>query len=208
MSNNFWNSYASDFDAIYDTKNSLLNTLINNLFRKGMKLRFEKTIESIPQNAGSVIDIGCGAGHFCISLAKKGIQKIQGIDYSENMIQLAKKHASETNTENQITYSVEDFMKYSPSAKYDYSIVMGFVEYFEKPEIIIKKAIDLTNKKIFISFPEKQGFLAWQRKVRYKSKCFLKLYDRKDIIELMEAVKARNYTIDKLSRDYFVTISL
>jgi 2-polyprenyl-3-methyl-5-hydroxy-6-metoxy-1,4-benzoquinol methylase len=173
-----------------------------------MRLRYEKTVLEIPQNAASVLDIGCGAGHFCIALAKKGVSNILGIDYSENMIQLAKKHAMDNKIDSGLTFEVQDFINLKVSTKYDYSIIMGFIEYFENPESILEKAIALTNKKIFVSFPENQGILALQRKIRYKNKCFLKLYNREDIVKLMDLTGIKKYTIDKISRDYFVTINV
>ena len=63
----FWDSYASDFDAIYGTKNSVFNNIINKLFRESIKIRFEKTIFAIPEDNVSVIDIGCGPGQYCFS---------------------------------------------------------------------------------------------------------------------------------------------
>ena len=66
----FWNSYASDFDSIYGTKNSWFNNIINKLFRKTMKIRFDKTLQIVPKDEVSVIDIGCGPGHYCLSLYK------------------------------------------------------------------------------------------------------------------------------------------
>ena len=86
----FWDRYASDFDAIYGTRNSWFNSIINKLFRGAMKIRFDKTMKIIPPENVSVIDIGCGPGHYCFSLATTGEREILGIDFSEPMIGLAK----------------------------------------------------------------------------------------------------------------------
>jgi 2-polyprenyl-3-methyl-5-hydroxy-6-metoxy-1,4-benzoquinol methylase len=204
----FWDRYASDFDAIYGTKNSWFNNAINKLFRGTMKIRFEKTMKAIPEEEVSVIDIGCGPGHYCFSLALKGQRDILGIDFSETMIQLATNHAEEFGIGNKVKFEVANILEFAPAKKFDYSIMMGFIEYFEKPELIIKKAIDITNRKIFISFPVAGGLLAFQRKLRYKRRCYLQLYSYKDIVRLMEDLKIDSYIIEQIQRDFFVTINI
>jgi len=204
----FWDSYATNFDAIYGTKNSWVNKAINRLFRSTMKLRFEKTMQSIPDEEVSVIDIGCGPGHYCFSLAQSGQREVLGIDFSEKMIQLAADHALELGIEKRLKFEVLNFLEFGPEKKYDYSIMMGFIEYFEHPELIIKKALDITNRKVLISFPVAGGLLAFQRKLRYKRRCFLRLYSSEDIKRLMAEVNINSYTIEKIQRDFFVTLNL
>lgn len=203
----FWDSYASDFDAIYGTKNSLFNNTINKLFRKTMKIRFEKTLLIIPDERVSVIDIGCGPGHYCFSLAQNGQREILGIDYSETMIQLATDHAKDLGLENKLKFEIVNFLEFEPERKFDYSIMMGFIEYFENPELVIKKALAITNRTIMISFPVAGGFLAFQRKLRYKRRCFLRLYRYEDIKKIMSDLNISSFTIEKIQRDFFVTIN-
>jgi 2-polyprenyl-3-methyl-5-hydroxy-6-metoxy-1,4-benzoquinol methylase len=204
----FWDRYASDFDAIYGTKNSWFNSVINKLFRKAMRVRFEKTLDIIPDENVSVIDIGCGPGHYCFSLAKTGEREILGIDFSEPMIALATEHAKELGLDSTLRFEVVNVFSYEPERKFDYSIMMGFVEYFEHPEEVIRKAVGITNKKVLISFPAEGGILAFQRKLRYRNRCYLRLYHRSDIEQLMKQLKIGSFTIEKIGRDYFVTVSL
>jgi 2-polyprenyl-3-methyl-5-hydroxy-6-metoxy-1,4-benzoquinol methylase len=204
----FWDSYASDFDSIYGTKNSWFNYTINKLFRGAMKIRFEKTMQIIPDEKVSVIDIGCGPGHYCFSLAQNSEREILGIDFSEIMIKLAAKHSEELGLENKLKFKVANILEFEPNRKFDYSIMMGFIEYFEHPELIIKRALAITNRTIIISFPVVGGFLAFQRKLRYKRRCFLQLYSQEDIRRLMELLNISSYAIEKIGRDFFVTINL
>ena len=204
----FWDSYASDFDAIYGTKNSWFNNTINLLFRGAMKIRFEKTMQIIPDENVSVIDIGCGPGHYCFSLAQSRQREILGIDFSEKMIKLAMDHALELGIEKRLKFEVLNFLEFEPEKKYDYSIMMGFIEYFEQPEIIIKKALDITSRKILISFPVEGGLLAFQRKLRYKRRCYLRLYSHDDIKELLKGLNISTFKIEKIKRDFFLTIDL
>lgn len=206
-SENFWDSYASSFDAIYGTDNTIFNTLVNKLFRQAMRLRFEKTIHSIPDDNVSVIDIGCGPGHYCFELAKSGKREVIGIDFSEEMLSIAKSHAGNFGMKN-LNFKAADILDFSPEGKFDYSIMMGFIEYFHNPAEIIAKAAKITSKKIFISFPVSGGILGWQRQIRYRNRCYLHMYSKREIIELLERTGISDYTIDRISRDFFVTISL
>jgi ubiquinone/menaquinone biosynthesis C-methylase UbiE len=173
-----------------------------------MKIRFEKTMMAIPEEKVSVLDIGCGPGHYCFSLAQKGSREILGIDFSEAMIQLASNHAKELGLGDNVKFNVVNFFSFEPENKFDYSIMMGFIEYFERPDLIIEKAVKVTNRKILISFPVAGGFLAFQRKIRYRSRCYLRLYSFEDIKKLMADLNIKSYTIELIQRDFFVTVNL
>ena len=204
----FWDSYASDFDAIYGTKNSWINNAINKMFRGCMKIRFDKTMQIIPEQDVSIIDIGCGPGHYCYSLGQVGNRKILGIDFSERMIEIAQDHVKDSGGIKDLKFEVVNFLEYEPGKKFDFSIMMGFIEYFKNPELVILKALSITGKKILISFPVAGGFLAFQRKLRYRSRCYLRLYSYEDIKRLLESLNINSYTIEKIQRDFFVTINL
>jgi hypothetical protein len=63
----------------------------------------------------------------------------------------------------------------------------------------------LVTDKAFFSFPVGGGLLAWQRSLRYKSKCDLYLYTEADVRKLFDKSAAKRYDIEKISRDFFVT---
>ena len=65
-----FDSYAGDFDAIYGTERSLMNSVLNPILRKSMRTRFEKTLEyARPMADETALDIGCGPGHYATALA-------------------------------------------------------------------------------------------------------------------------------------------
>ena len=202
----FWNRYASDFDAIYGTKNSLFNRLINQWFRQCMRMRFEQTVASIPENAASVIDIGCGPGHYSFALAEKGVQHILGIDFSEEMVAIARSRLSGHPLAAHMQFDIADINDFQPTQTYEYSIMMGFLEYFGNADEVLKKVISFTTQKVFASFPADGGVLAIQRKIRYKRRCALYMYTEADLRNLLAQVTDKPYSIERLSRDFFVTI--
>jgi ubiquinone/menaquinone biosynthesis C-methylase UbiE len=65
---------AKEFDDIYDDRGGPIKKLANRLFRKGMRERFELTLQYCGSGDRSVLDIGCGAGRFTIPLAERGMK--------------------------------------------------------------------------------------------------------------------------------------
>ena len=204
----FFNDYAVGFDSIYGQDQSLLSKFINPIFRKSMHLRFEKTLEyCCPVKNQTVLDIGCGPGHYCLALAQRGAEKVVGLDFSEKMIQISKTRASDLGLSQRCEFIVQDFIDYDPNEKFSYVIIMGVMDYIENPESFIKKVGGLTQKKAFFSFPVEGGILALQRKFRYKKRCVLFMYTYDQLNAVFNELFPHKYTIEKISRDYFVTIN-
>ncbi len=203
----FFDTYAHGFSAIYGNKNTFLNNLINQYFRKSIKLRFYKTIEGCyPIKGKSVIDIGCGPGHYSITLAKKGAKYVCGIDFAEGMIDLARQNAKYAGVEDRCNFILGDFVAEVIKDKFDYSIVMGFMDYSKEPRKLIEKVLAITKSKAFFSFPVDSGILAWQRKIRYQKKCDLFLYNSEQLNTLFSDLNYKELKVEKIGRDFFVAV--
>ena len=204
----FFHDYAGDFDAIYSNRTGLFNNIVNNLFRKSMKLRFMKTIEGCQPAAGrSVLDVGCGPGHYSITLARDGASRVLGIDFADGMLEIAAEHAEKAGVSSQCEFRVADFSQFNPAEKFDYVVVMGFMDYMKEPERVISKALSLTAVKAFFSFPVAGGLLGWQRRLRYRSRCDLFLYNRRQLERLCAKFPRFRARIEQIDRDFFVTFS-
>jgi 2-polyprenyl-3-methyl-5-hydroxy-6-metoxy-1,4-benzoquinol methylase len=204
----FFDSYSHDFNAIYGNENTFLNRIINQFFRKSMHLRYVKSLEGCdPIEGKTVLDVGCGPGHYGVALAAKGARRVLGIDFAEGMIELARKNAERAGVEDKCEFKVADFSTYPFQEAFDYSIVMGFMDYVAQPVPIIRRVLGLTRSKAFFSFPADGGLLAWQRKLRYKRRCDLFMYTRPQIESLFAAAGARDVKLERISRDFFATAS-
>lgn len=205
----FFDNYASDFDSIYGNRGTFPNKIINRLFRKSMRIRYEMTIAGCQPIANkSVLDIGCGPGHYGIALARNGAARVVGIDFSEKMIDLARQNAEAAGVSNKCKFIAGDFVDYSADEKFDYSLAIGFMDYISNAREALIKMLSLTDGRAFISFPIREGFLAWQRNIRYKRKCDLYTYSRPQLDKLLPDLPATDVRIEKISRDYFVTITV
>ena len=209
----FFDEYSKDFSdlsssiAIYErSKNFKLSTLINRIIRNSMISRFGITINAIVNNkCTSVLDIGCGPGEYAISLREHGLKNIQAIDFSQKMIDTAEIHEKEIFGTTEINWQVLDFLEVTAEKQYDGVIVVGVMDYIEDPKEFIDAVFNVTGKVAVISFPVNGGFMAWQRKIRYKRRCYLRMYSRNNVLSIFNALDCKTEIID-LGRDLLVII--
>ncbi len=205
----FFDRYAHDFSAIYGTSNTLWNKVINRLFRKSMMMRYRMTLERCePIKGKSVLDIGCGPGHYSVALAQKGARRVVGIDFAPTMIDIARSRANEAGVADRCEFICDDFMTFDFKEVFDYSIAMGFMDYIAEPIAVVRRVIEQTRSRAFFSFPAAGGLLAWQRKLRYRRKCNLYLYNPDDIRNLLQGCGLTGFTIERIARDFFVTVRI
>ena len=205
----FFDSYSDQFNAIYGNKNSLFNGSVNRFFRKSMRLRFEYTLRGCqPIEGKSVVDIGCGPGHYAVRLAKMGAGSTLGLDFAPGMIEIANENAARASVESRCQFVYGDFLSYPFDRMFDYALVMGFMDYVEQPAKVIEKVLAVTKGKAFFSFPADGGILAWQRRQRYKNRCKLFLYTAEELRRMFAETECRGFEIQKISRDFFVTVSV
>lgn len=202
----FFHSYAEGFDSIYGNDRNFFNLLVNKLLRSSIRRRLQATINGcIPIAGKTVLDIGCGPGHYAVELAKRGATEVLGIDFAEDMLKLARHYANEAEVDEKCRFELTDFMDFEPLKKFDYTIVMGVLDYIAEPAAFIKHVIESTERKAFFSFPKSRHWLTPQRRLRYKFKCDLYLYKSDEITCLFQRAGDTNISIKDLGRDYFVT---
>lgn len=200
----FFDGYAAGFDSIYGTRKTVVNGLLNRFFRESMMLRYRQVMEECKPAAGiSVIDIGSGPGHFSVDLARNGAARVLGVDFADGMLEIARKRAEVEGVTASCEFVRADFLDLPATEVFDYAVVMGVMDYIEDPAKMVAKVLSQTRKKAMFSFPKAGGFLAWQRQLRYKSRCPLYLYTRENLEKLF-AGRCKEVRILDLKRDFFV----
>lgn len=203
---NFFDRYAADFNAIYGNSNDGFERIVNRLFRRSMLARYEQTLTRCRPIAGlSVIDIGCGPGHYSVALARAGATRVLGLDFAPAMLKIAGDAAKAAGVAQRCAFALGDFITYPISEKFDYAVVMGFMDYVADPRPVIDRVLSIVCRRGFFSFPKAGGPLAWQRKLRYRNRCDLFLYREEDIRSLLSAAGAA-FQIESIGRDFFVTV--
>jgi 2-polyprenyl-3-methyl-5-hydroxy-6-metoxy-1,4-benzoquinol methylase len=202
----FFHEYARDFDAIYGSDHGLVDRVVNRLFRKSMRLRYEHTIAGCQPVAGkTVIDIGCGPGHYGITLARQGAARVVGVDVASGMLDLARAKATEAGVGERCEFVSGDFTAMPSAEGFDYAIVMGVMDYIAVPRTMTERVLAVTRGTAFFSFPARGGLLAWQRQLRYRRRCDLFMYDEADVRRAFSDHGYRELVIERLARDFFVT---
>jgi SAM-dependent methyltransferase len=202
----FFDRYAVDFDAIYGNDNRAFDKIINRLFRRAMVVRYQKTLAGCqPVEGRSVLDIGCGPGHYSVALAKGGASSVVGLDFAPRMLAIANQLSEAQGVARRCSFELGDFLTHPLPGKFDYAIVMGFMDYVKEPERVVDRVLDLVTRRAFFSFPADGGILAWQRKLRYRTRCDLFLYGEEQIHRLMSRTRAP-FAVERIGRDFFVTL--
>ncbi|HEY2512721.1 MAG TPA: methyltransferase domain-containing protein [Polyangiaceae bacterium] len=202
----FFDRYAHDFSAIYGTRNTMFHSVVNKLFRESMKLRFFMTLEGCnPVTGRSVLDVGCGPGHYGVALARRGASRVLGVDFAPGMLEIARDSARRAGVASQCTFEQADFVKREFGERFDYVVAMGFMDYMERPREVVEKALSVCDVRSFFSFPLDGGVLAWQRRVRYKSRCDLYLYGEEQVRSFFDGTRAKKVDVEVIARDLFVT---
>lgn len=201
----FFDRYAVDFNAIYGNSNRALDGLANRLFRRAMLVRYQKTLAGCrPVEGLRVIDIGCGPGHYSVALARAGAAQVLGLDFAPGMLTIAAASAQAAGVAQRCSFVQDDFLTHPLPERFDYAILMGFMDYVADARAVVERALAVTRRRAFFSFPKAGGPLAWQRQLRYRSRCDLYLYREAQIRALFSAAQA-SFTIEPIGRDFFVT---
>src|SRR5580698_6091387 len=109
----FFDDYAADFDSIYGNDNRALERVANRLFRRAMLVRYEKTLAGCqPIEGRTVIDVGCGPGHYSIALARAGAKRVLGLDFAGGMLKIARDRAQAYGVAERCAFELGDFLTY------------------------------------------------------------------------------------------------
>lgn len=199
------------FDSFYEDRKGPVSRLIDAVFRRSMRLRFEKVIEgAAPYENKTVLDVGCGAGRYSIALALNGIKHAFGIDFALNMIEEAAQRARQLKVDHICRFEKADFMQIDVETKYHHTFAMGVLDYIENPGAFVQKMVQVTSETVMVSFPSSGGIVQWfRRHYFYKiKKCPVYFYSQEDVRRIAQQAGGQSFTIDKLAKDYFLTITV
>lgn len=197
---NYFEDIAQEFDNIYDNEGTLITKITNKLFRKSLYERMPISLgECGDIKNKTIIDIGCGSGRLCYLLAKENASKVVGVDYSQKMIDIAKKFVKKKDLEEKIQFECVDFFaKYETKEKFDISIALGVFDYLQNPEKFLDKIKRVTKEKIIVSYPAKYAFQAPIRRVwLYSRKCPVFFYTEPQLQRIYENAGLKEIKIMK-----------
>ncbi len=199
------------FDAYYAGKRGFISNWIDKLFRRSMRLRFEKVIKEVaPYEDTTVLDVGCGTGRYSMALALKGIKKALGVDFAQNMIEEANRLARQLKIDHICRFVRADFMQMNLEETFDHVFAMGVFDYIADPVPLVKKMLRCAGRKVMISFPTSGGIIQRLRKFKFEKikKCPVFFYSEAYVKQIARQAGAKQFTIEKMAKDYFLTVFL
>lgn len=208
----FFQGCAHDFDSIYghNTKRGPLGRWIDKALRKSMFLRFQEVLQNTANpEIRTVLDVGCGSGRYCVEFLNQG-KRVVGLDLADGMLQLARQATAGSPLAQNVSFLQGDYLQVEFQEKFDAACLMGVLDYIHNPVEVFEKLKRDVAKELYASFPRSSGWLAKQRKVRYKLRnCPLYLYSPQDIRDIMERCGLHtSYVLKDLGRDLFVKVQL
>lgn len=116
---------------------------------ESQKVKFKVLSEQLPEQGFSILEVGCGLGHFNLYLAScKSNYSYLGIDISENMIAAARDLQPDAN------FQKLDILSDSPPGRHDFVVANGiFYLLKEEPwsttETLLRVMYSLADKAVF-----------------------------------------------------------
>lgn len=203
---NYWDRSAEEFYNIYREEKSYLKKVVQRVFRKGMRERFDLTIKECEDtHEKKILDIGCGPGLLSIELAKRGAYVV-GLDLSSRMINIANSLAKKYDLTSKCKFLCDEFMRHNFNEDFDISIALGFFDYIEDPTLYLKKIKSLTKEKSILTFPSKFDFQTPARMIWLKKrKCQVFFYTRKEISRLLLHISS-NFKVKNIGGGFFYVV--
>lgn len=203
----FFDREARRFPVVNEQDASWVRRLGNALFRRSLRLRHDRVMKECANPDGiRILDIGCGPGAYSVALAQAGALSVIGIDLAPAMIDLARRHAAQAGVGDRCQFVVTSLDDYHADTRFGCVIVMGVMDYVEHADRFVEKVVSLTGAKALFSFPKKEGFLAWQRRMRYRKRCPLYMYTKDDLDCLFGTLNDFTYTVESIARDWLVVV--
>jgi 2-polyprenyl-3-methyl-5-hydroxy-6-metoxy-1,4-benzoquinol methylase len=197
---------AVRFDTIYEDKKRFWQKFVDRFFRQVVKDRFDLTFREITELEGkSILDVGCGSGRYALEFARRGADKILGIDYAQEMIELARGYAENMKEKGKCRFVCGHFTDHDFREQFDYTVAMGLFDYLEDPSAYLAKMKTLTRSRVIASFPKKWTLRGVIRKIRlFLAGCPVYFYSRGEVEGLLRENQISEYKIFDLSRDLII----
>ena len=201
----FFDGEAERFQAIYSREKSVSQRLVDALFRRVVRQRFQLTLDLCGPVAGKrILDIGCGPGNYCIEFARRGAQVI-GLDFAPVMVERARAAAAAAGVAERCIFEVCDFLHWREPHHFDISLAIGFFDYVSDPAAFLRKICTLTRDQLVMSFPKRWTSRTFSRWLRLRLRgCPVFFYSETDVASLLKSADWNRLDVHRLSRDFLV----
>jgi 2-polyprenyl-3-methyl-5-hydroxy-6-metoxy-1,4-benzoquinol methylase len=193
---------AQSFDAIYRLERSPFWRWVNTTLRKAVFERYTITFEQAGDVRGKkILDVGCGSGVYAVDFARRGAGRVVGVDFSGNMLELARQEAEQHRVADRCEFIRADFLELELEEKFDISIAMGVFDYVPDQVTFLRKMVGLTTGQVIVAFPGHSLLREPARRLRYRlsGKGNIYLYGREDVERIATEAGLREKEIIHIS---------
>ena len=196
---------AGEFDAIYTGEKGALGRWLDKVLRWDMYERFRRTVDECREPGLEVLDVGCGSGRFSVAVARAGAAEVVGVDFAENMLEIARELAAKEGVGAKCLFQSFDFMEKKFNRQFDVTLAIGLLDYVADCVPFLRKMRRLSRKKVVATFPRKWTWRAPVRKVRLALRgCPVYFFTRGQVERLMAEAGFKSFSIDRIGKIYFV----
>lgn len=202
----YFDKVPEQWDALYVHENRLKYG-INKWLRKGLFARHKLTFENCGDlNGAKVLDIGCGTARFSIECAKRGADRVVGIDFAPSMIKFSQRIAEQMEVAEKCQFICDDFLSHQFDEQFDVVLALGVFDYIKEPEPLFTKIASMKPRKFLASFPKFTPVWGIQRHIRYYwiRKCPIYNYTKKQLEHLCQDAPFAKYEIIEGAKGFFV----
>ena len=178
----------------------------------------QDTLNKKKLNKLKILDVGCGGGLVSEGMAKLGAD-VTGIDFIEENIRIAKKHAYKNKLK--INYIVKNFEKEKINSKYDVIVIFEVLEHLENWKSFLKKIqlnlnpngfliLSTINKNLiskFLTIDLAENFLKWIPLNTHNYYKFIKIEDLRYYLNLnnFEKVKFNGLSFNLIKQKWEIS---
>jgi 2-polyprenyl-3-methyl-5-hydroxy-6-metoxy-1,4-benzoquinol methylase len=181
----YFQERACQFDALYAEERKS-TYFLNRLFRRPLYERVRCAVEAFQGLRDfTVLDVGCGSGRNSVVFAKSGARRVVGIDFSANMIDLARNCARQHGVEAQCEFILGDVLTHPFTERFNVVVALGVFDYVREPHQLLRRMNELANSKVAASFPGWSLLRAPLRKARYWWRnCPVYFFTRRQLLQI------------------------
>lgn len=192
----YFDRRASAFDAIY-LEESRWKRWVNHRFRRAIYERFRLALEAAGDVRGrSVLDVGCGPGHYLVAFARQGAARIVGVDLSPRMLELARGLLEREGVVDRCRLLEGDFLALDFPERFDVALAMGVFDYLRQPVPFLRKMARVASGTVLATFPGRAFLRRIQRRIRYRlCGCPVFFYSAADLRNLAAAAGLRDFDL-------------
>jgi len=196
---------AREFDAIYSGEKGAAARWLDRLLRWDMYERFRRTVGECSEPGLRVLDVGCGSGRFSVAVARAGASEVLGLDFAENMLEIARQLAQREGVGERCRFLAGDFMERTFDQPFDVTLAIGLFDYVADCRPFLRKMRRVSRRKVVATFPRRWTWRAPVRKLRLAlCGCPVFFFTRSEVERLMADAGFARFAIQRIGKIYFV----